>query len=435
MSTRVLISGASIAGPAIAHWLTRYGFEVTVVERAPALRPGGQAVDVRGIGKEVLLRMGLDAAVRAACTETTGADYVTRKGRRILSMSADMLDGDGPIAEIEILRGDISEVLYEATKDTSEYVFGDRVTSLSQDADGVDVRFDSGSEQRFDLVIGADGLNSGIRALAFDPSTVSRNHLGHYLSFFTVPNHLNLDRRMVVYGEPGRGAAIRSIHDNRDAMGFLGFRSGPIEYDSRDTAAQKAIMRSRISGMAWEAPWLLERMDEAPDFYFDSCSQIEMKSWSAGRVTLLGDAGYCPSPLSGQGTGLALIGAYILAGELASHPGDHVTAFAGYEQRFRAFVESSQKMGRSNAKMTGPETRLGMFLQFAGLFVMGAHARLVDHHAPDDEGAQRHRAPRLPPAEAGLTPAARVAPRAGRRGGLQSHHDRREWTLDSAQRG
>jgi 2-polyprenyl-6-methoxyphenol hydroxylase-like FAD-dependent oxidoreductase len=370
VSSQVLISGASVAGPALAHWLTRYGFEVTVVERSPTLRPGGQAVDVRGIGKEVVRRMGLDEQIRAACTETTGADYVTRKGRRIVSMESDMMDGDGPIAEIEILRGDISEVLYDATKGTTDYVFGDRVASLVQDPDGVDVTFESGSRRRFDLVVGADGLNSGIRSLAFDPSTVTRNHLGHYLSFFTVPNHLNLDRRMLVYGEPGRGAAIRSIHDNRDAMGFLSFRSEPLEYDLRDVAAQKALMRSRISGMAWEAPWLLEHMDAAPDFYFDSCSQIEMRSWSSGRVTLLGDAGYCPSPLSGQGTVLALIGAYLLAGELAWHPGDHETAFAGYERRFRPFVEASQKMGRNNARMTEPDSRLAMWLQLGMLWAM-----------------------------------------------------------------
>ncbi|HTK66656.1 MAG TPA: FAD-dependent monooxygenase [Pseudonocardia sp.] len=370
MSPHVLISGASIAGPALAHWLTRYGFEVTVVERAPALRPGGQAVDVRGIGKEVLRRMGLDAAVRAACTETTGADYVTRKGRRILSMESDMFDGDGPIAEIEILRGDISEVLYDATKATADYVFGDRVTALVQDAGGVDVTFESRSRRRFDLVIGADGLNSGIRSLAFAPEEVTRSHLGHYMSFFTVPNKLNLDRRMVLYGEPGRGAAIRSIHDNDAAMGLLSFRSGPIEHDSRDVAAQKAIMRSRIEGMAWEASWLLEQMDAAPDFYFDACSQIEMNSWSTGRVALLGDAGYCPSPLSGQGTALALIGAYLLAGELSAHPGDHTAAFAGYEGRFRSFVEASQKMGRSNAKMTEPDSRAAMWLQFAMMFAM-----------------------------------------------------------------
>lgn len=370
MSPRVLISGASIAGPALAHWLIRYGFEVTVVERSPTLRPGGQAVDVRGIGKEILLRMGLDAEVRAARTETTGADYVTRNGRRFLSMESDMFGGDGFIAEIEILRGDMSEVFYDATKDGCEYLFGDRVASLTQDADGVDVIFAGGSQRRFDLVIGADGLNSGIRALAFAPSAVSRTDLGHYMSFFTVPNRLNLDRRMVLHGEPGRGGAIRSIHDNRDAMGLLSFRSESIEHDFRDVAAQKAIVRSRMSGMTWEIPWLLDRMDEAPDFYFDSCAQIEMQSWSAGRVALLGDAGYCPSPLSGQGTGLAIIGAYLLAGELATQPGNHVAAFAGYERRFRSFVEAGQKMGRQNAKMTAPESKVGFWLQLAMLFAM-----------------------------------------------------------------
>lgn len=370
MSPHVLISGASIAGPALAHWLTRYGFEVTVVERAPALRPGGQAVDVRGIGKQILLRMDLDEQVRAACTETTGADYVTLNNRRILSMESDMFDGDGPIAEIEILRGDISQVLYDNTKDTTEYLFGDRVTALVQDADGVHVTLESGSQRRFDLVVGADGLHSGIRAMAFDPMTVRRHHLGHYLSFFTVPNHLNLDRRMVLYGEPGRSAAIRSIHDNDDAMGLLSFRSEPIAHDFRDVAGQKAIVRERMTGMAWEVPWLLERMDEAGDFYFDSCAQIEMDRWSTGRVTLVGDAGYCASPLSGQGTVLALIGAYFLAGELASHPGDHAAAFAGYERRFRSFVEASQKMGRSNARMTEPDSRAAMWLQFAMMFAM-----------------------------------------------------------------
>jgi 2-polyprenyl-6-methoxyphenol hydroxylase-like FAD-dependent oxidoreductase len=327
-------------------------------------------VDVRGIGKEVVRRMGLDAEVRAACTETTGADYVTRKGRRLLSMESDMFDGDGPIAEIEILRGDISEVLYDATRGSAEYIFGDRALSLTQDANGVDVRFESGSERRFDLVIGADGLNSGIRSLAFAASEVTRTHLDHYLSFFTVPNHLNLDRRMVLYSAPGRGAAIRSIHDNKDAMGLLSFRSPVIEHDFRDVDSQKAIMRARMTGMAWEVPFLLEQMDAATDFYFDSCAQIEMRSWSTGRVALLGDAGYCASPLSGQGTVLGLLGAYLLAGELASHPGDHVAAFAGYERRFRPFVEASQKMGRTNARMTEPDSRVAMLLQFAGLFAM-----------------------------------------------------------------
>jgi 2-polyprenyl-6-methoxyphenol hydroxylase-like FAD-dependent oxidoreductase len=365
VTTSVLISGASIAGPALAHCLNRFGFQTTVVERAPALRPGGQAVDVRGIGKDVLRRIGLDAEVRAACTETTGITYVTRRNRPIVTMSADMLDGDGFIAEIEILRGDMSEVFHTATKDSTEYLFGDSVSELTQDPDGVDVRFAGGTERRFDLVIGADGLHSTMRTQLFGRDAGTSHHLGNYLAFYTVPNHLNLDQRMVAYAEPGRGAAIRSIHNNRDAMTFFGFRSAPLDYDHRDVAAQRAILRDRITGMAWEVPRLLEHLDDAPDFYFDSCTQVVLDSWSTGRVGLLGDAAFCSSPLSGQGTSLALVGAYVLAGELATHPGDHRTAFAEYERRLRPFVEANQEIGRNHARMIHPASRLGLGLQYA----------------------------------------------------------------------
>jgi 2-polyprenyl-6-methoxyphenol hydroxylase-like FAD-dependent oxidoreductase len=370
VSRQILISGGSIAGPALAHWLHQFGFRATIVERSPAPRPGGQAVDIRGIAKEVVRRMGLDAAVRAACTDTDGMSVVTRNNRRVATMRSDLFDGDGIIAEIEILRGDLSEVFHEATKDNTEYLFGDRIETLNEDADGVSVRFVSGVERRFDLVIGADGLHSGVRSLVFGPESDYLRHLGHYLSFFTVPNRLGLDRWALGYGESGRNAGIRSIHDNRDAMAFLSFRAEQLDYDYRDVDAQRALVRSRFAGAAWEIPWLLTQMDSAPDFFFDSCSQIEMDSWSAGRVALLGDAACCPSPLSGQGTSLAIVGAYVLAGELAAARGDHVVAFAGYERRMRPFVAVNQKMGRSNAAVTSPNSRLGIFAQVMAAIVL-----------------------------------------------------------------
>ena len=156
----MLVAGASIAGPALAHWLRRRGAEVTVVERAPGLRPGGQAVDARGVAKEVIRRMGLDSAVRAACTETAGAHTVDVDGNVLETFRADDEGGDGYISEIEILRGDLSRVLYDDTRDGVEYVFGDRIAELTQDADGVDVVFAGGDRRRFDLVVGADGLHS-----------------------------------------------------------------------------------------------------------------------------------------------------------------------------------------------------------------------------------------------------------------------------------
>lgn len=362
-AVHVLISGASVAGPALAHWLARFGIEASVVERAPELRPGGQAIDIRGVAKEVVRRMGLDSQVRSACTQTLGASTVTRNNRRIVSTRSDEFDGDGYIAEIEILRGDLSEVLYTATKDTTEYLFDDRIEALHQHADGVTVRFAGGDERRFDIVIGADGLHSGVRALAFGPEAQFVRHLGHYASFYTVPNVLGLDRWALSYSEPGRMAGVRAIHDNADLMAFLSFRSGPLDYDHRDVNAQKAILRERFAGGRWRIPWLVAQLDAAPDFYFDAIAQVQLDRWSDGRVALLGDAAFCPSPLSGQGTSLAIVGAYILAGELACRPADPLAALGAYERAMRGFVAANQRLGRLGAERVTPPTRLGVLRQ------------------------------------------------------------------------
>ncbi|GAA5170274.1 FAD-dependent monooxygenase [Pseudonocardia eucalypti] len=370
----VLISGASIAGPALAYWLRRYGFGVTVVERSPELRPGGQAVDLRGVAKKVVRRMGLDAEVRAACTDTLGLSYVTKRGWRVASTTVDEHGGDGFVAEIEILRGDLARVLYDATSDGVEYLFGDRIVALEQDADGVTVDFAGGARRRFDLVIGADGLHSGVRALAFGPESDYLRHLGLYFAFFTVPNRPRLDRWMLGYDAPGRSCGVRSIHDNADAMAYFAFRSPELDYDPRDAAAQRALVRERITGLGWEAPWLLDRMDEAPDFFFDSIAQIHLPEWSNGRVALLGDAAFCPSPMSGQGTSLAVVGAYVLAGELAQRSGDHAGAFAEYQRRMGDWVTATQKMGAAHAAAASPDSQWAIFRQYL--------AAWTEHHFP-----------------------------------------------------
>src|SRR5215475_4610601 len=219
-STRVLVAGVSIAGPALAHWLRRRGAEVTVVERAPELRPGGQAVDARGVTREVIRRMGLDAAVRAARTETAGAYTVDVDGNVLETYRADDDGGDGYISEIEILRGDLSRVLYDDTQDGVEYIFGDRIAELTQDADGVDVTFAGGARRRFDLVVGADGLHSALRAMAFGPHERFVRHLGHVIAFYSVPNEFGLDRWMIEYQDPesGRSALLRPIQDAARGM-------------------------------------------------------------------------------------------------------------------------------------------------------------------------------------------------------------------------
>ncbi|MEU1429204.1 FAD-dependent monooxygenase [Nocardia sp. NPDC005746] len=346
---KVLVAGASVAGPALAHWLRRRGAEVTVVERAPGLRPGGQAVDARGVAKEIIRRMGLDAEVRAARTRTAGAYTVDADGKVLETFRADDHDGDGYISEIEILRGDLSRVLHDDTRDGVEYIFGDRIAELTQDTDGIDVVFEGGDRRRFDLVIGADGLHSGLRAMVFGPHERFVHHLGHALAFYTVPNEFGLDGWLIDYQTAGRSAGLRPIQDATQAMALFSFVAPDLDVDYRDIAAQKRLLRAKMTGMGWLTPRILAHLDDTPDFYLDQVAQVVMDRWSSGRVGLLGDAAFSSSPYSGQGTGLALVGAYILAGELAAADWNPEAGFAAYERRMRPFVEANQEIGRLHA--------------------------------------------------------------------------------------
>jgi 2-polyprenyl-6-methoxyphenol hydroxylase-like FAD-dependent oxidoreductase len=328
---------------------------VTVVERAPELRPGGQAVDARGVTREVIRWMGLDAAVRAARTETAGAYTVDADGNVLETYRADDDGGDGYISEIEILRGDLSRVLYDDTRDGVEYIFGDRIAELTQDADGVDVVFAGGDRRRFDLVVGADGLHSGLRAMVFGPPERFVRHLGLVLAFYSVPNEFGLDRWLIEYQhqESGRSALLRPIQDATRAMAMFSFPSARFDVDYRDVAAQKLLLRERVADLGWLTPRILAHLDDTPDFYLDQVAQVVMDRWSSGRVGLFGDAAFSSSPMSGQGTGLALVGAYLLAGELAAAGWDPEAGFTAFEGRMRSFVEANQEIGRLHVRTLG----------------------------------------------------------------------------------
>ncbi len=348
---RVLVTGASIAGPALAHWLRRRGGEVTVVEQAPGLRPGGQAVDARGVAKEVIRRMGLDAKVRAVCTDTAGAYTVDADGNVLETYRAEDDGGDGYISEIEVLRGDLSRVLYDDTRDDVDYVFGDRIAQVTQDADGVDVTFASGDRRRFHLVIGADGLHSALRGMVFGTREQFVRHLGLVLAFYSVPNEFGLDRWLIDYQEAGRSAGLRPVHDATQAIAMLSFPSPDFDIDYRDVGAQKRLLREQMTGFGWETQRILAHLDDASDFYLDQVAQVVMDRWSSGRVGLIGDAAFSASPMSGAGTGLALVGAYMLAGELAAADWNPEAGFAGYEERMRSYVEANQEIGRMHVQM------------------------------------------------------------------------------------
>ena len=364
----VLISGAGVAGQALAYWLRRFGFTPVVVERAPAPRDGGQAVDVRGAAIEVARRTGILDAARAARTGTRGMSYVSSTGKRLASVDGafGVIDPE----DVEIIRGDLVSILYEAAGSDVEYIFDDSISSLTEGADGVTVTFERSAPRTFHLVVGADGLHSRVRGLAFGPEARFLRHLGLYLSVFTIPNDLELDHWQLIYVTPGKSVTVTSARGNREARAIFFFASGPLDYDYRDRGQQQELLAAAFAGAGWEVPRLLTAMREAPDFYFDSVSQVRLDSWSAGRVALVGDAGYCPSPLSGQGSSLALVGAYVLASELRAADGDHRDAFAGYQRRLRDFVERNQQIATGNAKRFTPTSRRQIWLQNQGIRAM-----------------------------------------------------------------
>ncbi|MFI0352870.1 FAD-dependent monooxygenase [Actinomadura sp. 9N407] len=345
----VLISGAGIAGISAAYWLRRHGFAPTVVEQAPAIREGGYKVDIRGAALDVVERMGLMEDVRRMRTHVQSGSVVNAAGKRVASMDGDTFGGRVH-GDAELLRGDLHRLLYERTKEEVEYRFDDSIASLEETADGVTVTFTGGETRTFDLVVGADGMRSATRALVFGPDERFVRDLGYHVSIFTVPNHLNLDREELTYVGPGRTALTYSTAREAGAKAMFLFASESLEYDRRDRAQQERLLADTYAGEGWEVPRLLKGVSDSPDFYFDSISQVHLDRWSEGRVALLGDAACCASPASGQGTSLALVGAYVLAGELAAADGDHRAGYGAYERLMRPFAEQNQKLGPANVK-------------------------------------------------------------------------------------
>jgi 2-polyprenyl-6-methoxyphenol hydroxylase-like FAD-dependent oxidoreductase len=305
---------------------------------------------------EALERMGLLAEVERMQTRTGTITIVDNLNKKIASMPDGFTSG-----QLEIMRGDLAGILYEATRHDTEYIFDDSVTGLVEEESGVKVTFNRSRPRTFDLLVGADGLHSKVRALAFGEECKFMHHLGYYISIFTIPNYMSLDRDGLFYGTVGKKVGIFGSKDGSKATASFYFDSPLLECDRRNVEEQKQILRSQFAEELWEVPKLLKMMDDAPDFYFDSISQIKMNRWSTGRRVLLGDAAYCPSPLSGMGTGMAVVGAYILAGELKEADGDYAAAFVRYEDLMREYVMRCQKIA-DGADWFVPRTRMKHWL-------------------------------------------------------------------------
>jgi 2-polyprenyl-6-methoxyphenol hydroxylase-like FAD-dependent oxidoreductase len=351
----VLISGASIAGPALAYWLNRYGFHVTVVEKASALRPGGQAVDFKGrVHQTVLERMGIWGEIQRRQTGRHDTVCLDAAGRELAVMRGEFTGGD-----VEILRGDLAEILHDRTAADCEYRFGDSITALAETAGGVRVQFERGPARSFDLVIGADGIHSRVRQLAFGPERDYVRHLGYYYCVAGAPGWGHDARRRQrqtarAWNAPGRMAARGGPKGSH----LYVFASPELDHARGGVTRQRRLITEKFGDMGGEVPSMLAELEHLDDFYLDSIAQVRMNGrYACGRVALVGDAGYA-NTLGGFGTGLAVVGAYVLAGELAAADRDHTAAYSRYDEIMRRYAKIA---GNTNTgRFLAPKTAWGI---------------------------------------------------------------------------
>lgn len=373
----ILISGASVAGPVLAFFLARAGAKVTIVERAAALRTGGQNVDIRGVGLKVLRRMGLEDAVLGKTTQEEGVAIVDGLNRKRAEFP---LDRTGKrlsmTAEVEIMRGDLAQIFYDATRDDVRYIFGNEIRSLVEQDDKVHVTFGDKSKHAYDLVFAADGLGSSTRSLIFGDDASQHaspiiHSLHQYVAWFTIPRHSTDGQWARWYNAPGRRMILLRPDTKAEASPvtrasiWICSTDSPTlrSYSSLSTSQQKALMHTLFSDAGWESPRVLAGMDAADDFYMQEVAQVKLpvEKWSKDRIAVVGDAAYCPSPISGMGTTVAITGAYILAGEVARNPRDPALAFSAYEALMRPFVNKAQKLFPGTPWLINPETRWGIW--------------------------------------------------------------------------
>lgn len=364
---RILVAGASIAGTTAAYWLGEAGHEVTVVERAPEFQDSGQNIDIRGVGREVMRRMSLDEAALERGTGEEGTVWVDENGETVAEFTTSELEGDGPTAEMEILRGDLARLIYEAACKRAEFRFGDFVKAIDQEGDAATVTFESGKSDDYDAVVVAEGVGSSTRELIL-PGENEPRWMDLTIGYFTIPRIPSDDDTWRWYNMTGGRSISLRPHGESTTSAMLSIQKQGEGEQDWDIERQKAWLHETFADAGWQAERVLAGLADTEDFYFEVLRQVRLPRWSEGRVVLTGDAAWCATPLAGIGATLAVAGAYVLAQEMA-RASDLPAAFAAYEKQVRPMVEDGQGVPKIGPRMMNPRSRLGIALLHGELSV------------------------------------------------------------------
>lgn len=374
-SKKVLISGASIAGPTLAFWLNKYGFDVTVVERSSALRLGGQNIDIRDAARKVAEKMGIAEEILAANTGELGIQFINNKNQACASFPAS--GADSFTSEMEIIRGDLVNILYNHTKNDVEYLFGKYITAIDEAEQDVTVTYSDGQQAKFDLIVASDGVRSKTRELMFG-NEAELKFIGLYNVYLTIPKTQKDTNWARWYNAPGSRVLMLRPDNEGTTRASFSFLSPDKSYQKLSRGEQKKFLTDKLAGAGWEAPRLSLAIEKSDDFYFDAVSQVIAPRWSKGRLAMIGDAAYCPTPISGMGTSLAIVGAYILAGELMQNQ-NHTKAFEKFEKKLRPYVKTVQSLPPGAPWIVHPKSSWGVKVlnTIAGIIASDFFQRIV----------------------------------------------------------